>query len=348
MGKPIASLSCDLDDKWTYLKTYGHVFGDSFPSYLDILVPRLLDFLKARNLTITVFIVGQDAALDKNRETLRSISDAGHEIGSHSFHHEPWLHLYSESQIERELALADEHIERVTGQRPVGFRGPGFSLSMATLRRLAARGYLYDATTLPSFLNPLARTYLLRTSNLSSEEIRRRKGLFGSFTDGFRPVKPYRWQLDDVKIIEIPVSTMPIVKLPFHVSYILYLAGFSRVFALRYFRLALDLCRLTGTEPSLLLHPLDFLGCEDVQDLSFFPGMKLPSQTKIEVVSEVVDLFRRTFTVLTMREHAGEHANRADLPVIELPPSTGSSDAMFFDSTTIRTRPSRDTTLKEL
>src|ERR671922_86088 len=109
----------------------------SFPSYLDLVVPRVLSFLKARNLTITFFIVGQDAALEKNGEALAAISSAGHEIGNHSFHHEPWLHLYSEPQIETELASAEEHIERATGQKPIGFRGPGFSLSQPTLKSLS-------------------------------------------------------------------------------------------------------------------------------------------------------------------------------------------------------------------
>jgi peptidoglycan-N-acetylglucosamine deacetylase len=126
----IASLSLDLDNKWSYLKTHGDPGWESFPSYLDILVPRVLDFFKARHLTITFFIVGQDAALDKHRELLQTIAAAGHEIGNHSFHHEPWLHLYSEAEIKTELAMAEEHIECATGYKPVGFRGPGYSLSI--------------------------------------------------------------------------------------------------------------------------------------------------------------------------------------------------------------------------
>ena len=66
--KPIASLSLDLDNKWSYMKTHGDAGWESFPSYLDLLVPRVLAFLKERNLKITFFIVGQDAALEKNRD----------------------------------------------------------------------------------------------------------------------------------------------------------------------------------------------------------------------------------------------------------------------------------------
>src|SRR5438552_11467693 len=128
--KPIASLSLDLDNKWSYLKTHGDPGWERLPSYLDVVVPRVLDFLEARNLTITVFIVGQDAALDKNRELLRAIA-ARHEIGNHSFHHEPWLHLYSEERTDTELGRAEEHIERATVRRPLGFRGR----ASASLRR---------------------------------------------------------------------------------------------------------------------------------------------------------------------------------------------------------------------
>ncbi|MGZ0174718.1 MAG: hypothetical protein ACKVHE_34900 [Planctomycetales bacterium] len=63
MSKPIASLSLDLENKWSYMKTHGDAGWASFPSYLDIVVPRFIDFLNKRDLKITVFIVGQDAAM---------------------------------------------------------------------------------------------------------------------------------------------------------------------------------------------------------------------------------------------------------------------------------------------
>ena len=63
--KLIASLSLDLDNQWSYMKTHGDAGWESFPSYLDVVVPRVLQFLKERDLTITFFIVGQDAALEK-------------------------------------------------------------------------------------------------------------------------------------------------------------------------------------------------------------------------------------------------------------------------------------------
>lgn len=300
----MASVSLDLDNEWCYLKTHGDASWSSFPSYLDTLVPRVLDFLARRALTITFFIVGQDAALDKNLTALRSIADAGHEIGNHSFNHEPLLHQYSERAIEREIALAEAHIERATGRSPIGFRGPGLRFSTKLLQTLCARGYRYDASTFPTFIGPLARAYYFMKSRLPKAELRRRKSLFGSAADGLRPNKPYRWQLDGTELLEIPVTTMPGLRLPFHVSYLLCLGSFSRSLALGYFRAALTLCKLTRTQPSLVLHPLDFLGCEDNQSLAFFPTMAMPRKRKLALVGEVIDMLARDFQIVTMQEHA--------------------------------------------
>ena len=73
------SLSLDLDNKWSYLKTYGSDAWKGYPSYLNIAVPRILEFLRERSLKITFFIVGQDAALEKNLDALMQIKEEGHE-----------------------------------------------------------------------------------------------------------------------------------------------------------------------------------------------------------------------------------------------------------------------------
>jgi peptidoglycan-N-acetylglucosamine deacetylase len=317
MNAGIASLSLDLDNQWTYMKTHGDPGWESYPSYLDLVVPRVLSFLKERNLTVTVFIVGQDAALEKNKGALSAIATAGHEIGNHSFRHEPWLHRYTEAEIEADIAAAEEHIERVTGKRPIGFRGPGFALSHAILQVLARRGYRYDASTLPTFLGPVARAYYFMSTKLGEEERIQRKALFGTFRDGLRPIRPYRWRLNPGTLIEIPVTTMPILKVPIHVSYLLYLSVVSPALAMHYFKMALALCRFTGTQPSLLLHPLDFLGGEEVPELSFFPAMGLSVDRKMELVREVIRIYSSRYTVGTLQQHASEISRTARLPSME-------------------------------
>ena len=287
------------------MKTHGDAGWETFPSYLDVVVPRALAFLKERNLGITFFIVGQDAALEKNREALRSIAAAGHEIGNHSFNHEPWLHLYSKDELVAEFEKTEAAILDVTGKRPVGFRGPGYSLSPTVLDVLAERGYEYDCSTLPTYIAPLARAYyFFKSPEMTDEERKKRKKLFGKFSDGFQSLKPHVLDIGGTTLVEIPVTTMPIVKTPIHASYLIYLSTFSPLAAKLYWRTALTLCRATGVQPSLLLHPLDFLNGDDVPALKFFPGMSMPIARKMSILGDIIATFGDTFEVVTMSEHA--------------------------------------------
>ncbi len=310
----IASLSLDLDNKWSYMKTHGDPGWESFPSYLDVCVPRVLEFLAERDLRITFFIVGQDAAIDENRRSLSLIAPAGHEIGNHSFRHEPWLHLYSKDELVDEFERTETALAEATGARPRGFRGPGYSLSPTVLEVLAERGYDYDCSTLPTYIAPLARAYyFFKSPEMSEDEREKRKKLFGRFSDGFQRLKPYRWTIGDRVITEIPVTTLPLFKTPIHASYVIYLSTFSRAAARAYWKSALAMCRATGTEPSLLLHPLDFLSADDAPELSFFPAMALPVKEKLAFVGEILSDFSDRFDVVTMSEHAAAAASR-DLP----------------------------------
>jgi hypothetical protein len=302
--RPRASLSLDLDNQWSYMRTHGDAGWEAFPSYLDRLVPRVLEFLAQRGLRITFFVVGQDAALAANRAVLAAIAAAGHEIGNHSFHHRPWLHLHSEAEIDAEVTQAEESIAAATGFRPRGFRGPGFSLSAATLQVLVRRGYRYDASTLPTFLGPLARAYYFLGTRLGSGERQQRQRLFGTWSEGLRPLGPYNWRLGEHRLLEIPVTTLPGLRTPIHMSYLLYMGTFSRTLARRYLGLALALCRRGGIGPSFLLHPLDFLGAEEVPELAYFPAMRRPLAAKLAQVAEHLEILARDFDVMSVGEHA--------------------------------------------
>lgn len=295
--RTIGSLSLDLDNLWTYMRIHGDAGWDRFPSYLNVVVPRFLDFLADRDLTITVFIVGKDATIESNIEALRSISAAGHEIGNHSYMHEPWLHRYAADDVETEIDRAHWAIQRATGQVPIGFRGPGFSVTPAVLDSLQRHGYLYDTSTLPTYIGPLARRYYFRSTDLSPEQAEERSALFGSFNDGLLPNRPYRWDLEGDTLLELPVTTFPFIKVPFHFSYLLYLSAVSDALARAYFTAGLKACRAARMGPTLLLHPLDFLGPDDAPELQFFPGMELSAATKIERIGHFVDRLTAEFDI---------------------------------------------------
>jgi len=315
--KPIASLSLDLDNKWSYMKTHGNSAWETLPTYLPMVVPRILEMLDQHNIKITFFIVGQDATVAENKSVLKQIGDAGHELGNHSFKHEPWLHLYEQKELEQDLNQADAAIREATGKSPTGFRGPGFSISNDVLNTVKRMGYRFDATTFPNVLNPVGRWYFFWKSDLSAEEKKQRSGLFGTMKDALNPIRPYKWSLQDGELVEIPVTTMPLFRIPVHYSYVLYLATYSRFIARLYYRFSLNLCRLTGIQPSLLLHPLDFMGSNDDKDLAFFPGMNMTSDKKLEIMNELLGYLAEKFDVVTMSEHADLIRQQGDLRVRE-------------------------------
>jgi len=309
-AKSIASLSLDADNLWAYQMTHGDPGWDTYPTYLDALADTVLPMLDDLGLKITFFVVGQDAALEKNHRAVAAFAAAGHEIGNHSFKHQPWLHRYTLDEIHKELAHTEQALEEVTGQRTIGFRGPGYSLSPDLLRALMDRGYEYDASTLPTVIGPLARRYYFRSAKLNEQQRVERAHLYGRARDGLQRLKPFRWVAGPQSLIEIPVTTMPLARIPIHFSYVLYLAGPSRAAAYRYFAGALRMCSLRGVQPSLLLHSLDFLGADDVDSLAFFPGMDQTGASKREVIAHCLKMFNERFQVVPMREHA--HALAAD------------------------------------
>lgn len=313
--KPLASVSLDLDDQWTYLRTRGDPGWETAPSYIPTFVPLALDLFDELDLRITMFVVGADAVRTANMPYLRAIAERGHEIGNHSFSHECWMHLHTATQLEDEIARSEEAIIDASGQRPRGFRGPGFSWSPELLEVLGRREYLYDASTLPTFLGPVARWYFLARSGLSPEERRRRGALYGTFRDGLRPLRPYRWQLrSGSHLLEIPITTFPLIRLPFHMSYLLYLGGISHSLMLAYLRCAIRACRVMGVQPSFLLHPLDFLGLEQAPRLSFFPGMAMSGERKRNLVVRALQVLGESFRLVPMEHHADAIRAAAQLP----------------------------------
>jgi len=290
-----ASVSLDLDNLWAYLKTHGDPEWERRPSFLATAVPRLLDVFGEQRLTTTVFVVGADAERDDGAQAVSDITAAGHEVANHSWGHEPWLHRYSPADLEAELVRAEDAIVAAGAPRPVGFRGPGYSVTPALLEILAARGYRYDASTLPTWIGPLARAYHNRTARDGAED------LFGGFGKVFAPNTPYRWQ--GTGLVELPVTTMPLLRVPIHGAYLLQLHQISPRLARGYFRAALRLCLLTGTSPSLLLHPTDVLSGAEAPGMEFFPGMAVPGAQKAALLGWVLSALRRHFDVVGTGAH---------------------------------------------
>lgn len=303
----LASLSLDLDDKWAYLRSRGDAAWQTRPSYLPALTPRIVDFLGERGLACTFFVVGEDADRHEGAREVERIADAGFEVANHGEQHLPWLDKMPADELEAEVAEAEESIYRVTGQRPIGFRAPGFSWSPELLELLVRRGYRYDASVFPTFVGPAARLYVklsgFRAAKpQAADETPEQR--FSSLGDALRTLRPHRIETPAGPIVELPVTTMPITRAPIHFTYISFLAQKSPAAARAYWRTAMGLCRVRNVGPSLLLHPLDFLGEEDEPQLAYFPGMRLPRGVKLQLLSDVLADLARNRQVVTIAQHA--------------------------------------------
>mgnify|MGYP004513843457 FL=1 len=81
----------------------------------------LIDILGKYGVKATFFVVGQ--WVDKYPESVKALSDAGHEVMSHSNTHAHFNSL-SAREITEDLAACAEKIEAVTGAAPTLFRCP--------------------------------------------------------------------------------------------------------------------------------------------------------------------------------------------------------------------------------
>ncbi len=64
------------------------------------------------------------------------------------------------------------------------------------------------------------------------------------------------------------------------------------------------MCKLTRTQPSFLLHPLDLIGSDHVPALAFFPGMNIQSTRKLKIFKLTIEILKKNFELLTMSEFA--------------------------------------------
>ena len=112
-------------------------------------VVRLLDLLARHEARATFFVLGWLA--DRQRELIRTIARAGHEIASHS-----WDHVrvtdQTPDQFRASIRRTKETLEGITGEAVLGFRAPSFSIVRGrewALDLLIEEGYRYDSSLFP-------------------------------------------------------------------------------------------------------------------------------------------------------------------------------------------------------
>ena len=133
---------------------------------------RLLRLFERREVPLTIF--GVAMALQRNPEAAAAMVELGHEIASHGWR---WISCQSiDEKTEREhIARAVQAIEKLTGQRPLGWYTGRDS---PNTRRLVVEhgGFLYDADSyaddLPSWQQVAGRAHLVVPYTLDCNDMR--------------------------------------------------------------------------------------------------------------------------------------------------------------------------------
>ena len=147
----LASLSIDLDALEHYHAVHGLPAPAPGPDPVHGKAAARFGELCARlGVTGTAFCVGRNLAQGEGAAAARALLEAGHEIANHSLSHDYALATLPADAIRAEVRGGADAIARATGSRPLGFRAPGYTLSAALVRALAADGYRYDSSAFPA------------------------------------------------------------------------------------------------------------------------------------------------------------------------------------------------------
>lgn len=168
---------------------------------------RILELFARRGVRATFFILGE--VVGHYPELVREIAAAGHEIGSHGFHHVD-IDLLGPDGFARELARGHDAIAQLLGRPPVGYRAPNLLLRDFMIPILRAHGFRYDASVCT------ARSLLGKDfghKHVVSNPYR--------FRERFSEPDPAG------DLVEIPIPTVPVLRLPAATGILTRVAGVS-------------------------------------------------------------------------------------------------------------------------
>ena len=215
-------VSLDLDDLSCY---YGiHGLGEAPEASqrlaLEVWLPRFLDLFKQLEVRATIFVIGRDLHRDlqaggRGAAMLERALHEGHELANHSYAHAYDLHHWPAQDIAEDLRRCDLLLRQL-GARPRGFRAPGYTHSRELLLQVAALGYKYDSSMLPS-----PAYYLAKRGVMALRRLRGRRS--SSQRDGARSfVGPTAVHyLPELGLWELPISVSSGLRLPFTGTFLL-------------------------------------------------------------------------------------------------------------------------------
>jgi len=294
------ALTIDLDPIWCYRSLYGLGEGEHNCDGLERSIKRFLDLAGDLGIPGSLFVVGNTLSDTGVAAAVAASKAAGHEIANHTHSHPYDLSRLDDERVALEVEGGAADIERVIGNRPLGFRAPGYSLGARVLPAVARAGAVYDSSILPSpAYQGVKATVLgwlkLRGKNSGAVLADPRETLGPH--DPYRPDPTSPWRRGTAGLIELPIST--ILGLPL-TGGLLALAGPAR---------AAWLAALASRKGFVCmeLHAMDLLDIQaDALDpaLAVQPDLSIAWQRKAEAIRNFCERILSTHKATTMANAA--------------------------------------------
>lgn len=289
--KRACAISVDLDEMRHYYAIHGLAIARSEAraahAVYDVALPRFGDLARDLDLPLTFFAVGADMERAESAQRLLQLAREGHEIANHSFDHLYDLTRRSRVQIKDQIVRASDTLAEHTGQRPRGFRAPGYVMNDDVYAALREAGIEYSSSIFPCphyYFAKLVKLAALRWRGRESRSIVDQPRVLTAPTAPYRVGEPY-W-VRGSGLLELPIQVTPVLRLPFIGTSLTLLGP----------RKAVWLTRMLIGRPfiNLELHGVDLLDEHDHQE-ALAPhqfDLRIPMSRKRETLRAVVDTLR--------------------------------------------------------
>lgn len=151
-ARKLCAVSVDLDEIPCYTAIHGLDLSLTEAARQAVYrkaLPRLATLFDAHGARATFFAIGQDLEHAHASEALRELAAQGHEIGNHSYDHRYDLTRLPRAEMRAQVERGSEAIERAVGQRPRGFRAPGYTFTDTLADVLRELEVSYDSSVFP-------------------------------------------------------------------------------------------------------------------------------------------------------------------------------------------------------
>jgi peptidoglycan/xylan/chitin deacetylase (PgdA/CDA1 family) len=298
----LCAVTVDLDEIPNYYAIHGlaEPVGRERSLVYDVAVERLTAFADDVGIPLTLFAIGNDLTRPHAASTLAAARAHGFEIANHSLDHRYDLVRLGKAEIRRQIEEGAQAVERATGERPVGFRAPGYTITDEVIDVLVELGVMYDSSVFPC---PAYHAAKIAALGLMALKGRTSRSIVGSPAVLAAPRRPYRvgrpyWRRGK-RLLELPVQVTRGARLPFYGTSVT-LGGPT---------VGRALARMCIGEPlvNLELHGIDVLDATDgLQALRPHQvDVRVPAVRKIEALAAVVrTLAGAGYSFVRLREAA--------------------------------------------